>query len=233
MHESVLRDYFLGRADAHALQTDLKNSRRQFWLGRTLVTQVVVVSDLPNDSNARTVIQPQYLVRLCDEVLAGNLRPSDLELIAFVLLDFMSFEPSPDATTIIIAILDCWNTPSANYPLTRRNVRKFRDWVLSGKKALDAEDGWSPSQPDAMSCHTCGTPRGAIDCPECGCEPCLPDDEEIADYLCAQTIDSSPNQPSRGISHAARAGHRAIASRDPLQNRGWAARVLRWLFPPR
>ena len=127
MHESVLRDYFEGRADSAALRADLS--------GAVAVTG-------PHSSSQRIVdmatdfeLRPEHLVRLCDAVLAGELEPADLETIGFCLVasDHFIWDGDVSPGDVVAETVHDWSAPEVNYPLTQDTVRKFRERLLTGK----------------------------------------------------------------------------------------------------
>jgi hypothetical protein len=133
MHESTLRDYFLGRASAIELKNDLE--------GTAVGTPHDVSSFrvVPMDSEFN--VSAEHLVSLCDAVLAERLDANDLEILGFCLeaSDNFMWEGSELDDRIAETIHD-WASPEINYPLTTETVKKFRERLLTGENLFSPND---------------------------------------------------------------------------------------------
>ena len=78
MRESILRDYFLGVVDTPSLQVDL--------LGSVDTNDLRLSTQYIADAVGNFELRPEHLVKLCDDVLAGNLLPNYLETVGFALI---------------------------------------------------------------------------------------------------------------------------------------------------
>src|SRR5947207_1901889 len=76
--KSVLRDYFAGEASVASLRADL--------VGAVVITDPQTRSHRMVDMSADFELRRAHLVRLCDDVLARQLEPDDLQAIGFCLV---------------------------------------------------------------------------------------------------------------------------------------------------
>ncbi len=116
MHEAVLRDYFLCTADIAALRTDLEGAVTQ--TSYDVFSQHVI--NLATDFD----VIAGHLVRLCDAVLAGQLPPLDLSVIAFCLVASDHFQwdaGTPDGQLVEETLYE-WDSPEINYPLNLQSA---------------------------------------------------------------------------------------------------------------
>ena len=135
MREHVLRDFFIGRLDATALDRDLNGSvvRRGF------DEAAVRLVDLEDGEH---LVTAEHLVRLCVAVERGLLDPWKLAAIAFCLLASDHFRR--DETTAegarIGRVLRDWSAPQVGYPLTVSTVAKARHLLQTGEDTFTADD---------------------------------------------------------------------------------------------
>ena len=136
MRESILRDYFLGLFDESRLSKDLASS--------AVKTSDVITCYVTEDLTEDFEVNPVYLIRLCDAVLADKFDLEHLELIGFALETSEHFiwddenaegEDSPVADTI-----HAWASPEINYPLNVENIAKFRELLITGKDTFTRND---------------------------------------------------------------------------------------------
>src|ERR1051325_1217428 len=78
MHESVLKDYFLGLIDESQLNEDLE--------GSVIQTFHDVITHYVNPMDSDFQVELAHLVKLCDAVLSGKLKAEHLELIGYCLV---------------------------------------------------------------------------------------------------------------------------------------------------
>jgi len=134
MHESLLRDYFLGTADSAALRADLQGAVTQ--TSHDVSSQHVVSMDTDFD------VTGSHLVSLCDAVLAGQLPAADLSIIAFCLVasDRFLWDAETPNGNVIAETLHEWDSPEINYALNAQTVAKFRHRLLTGKDTFTRAD---------------------------------------------------------------------------------------------
>ena len=134
MHESVLRDYFLGTADVAALHADLQGAVTQTSYDISSQHVVSMTTDF--------ILSYAHLVSLCDAVLAGQLPAADLSIIAFCLVASERFQCDAETPTgnIIEETLHEWASPEINYALNDRTVAKFRHRLLTGQDTFNRAD---------------------------------------------------------------------------------------------
>jgi len=134
MHESILRDFFLGTADIAAPRADLQGAVTQ--ASHDVSSQNILTMATDFDVTAA------HLVRLCDAVLAGELPAADLSVIAFCLVASDSFQwdtDTPEGNLIGETLFD-WDSPEINYPLDYQTVAKFRHRLITGEDTFTRAD---------------------------------------------------------------------------------------------
>ena len=134
MHESVLRDYFLGQINASRLGEDLAESIVQ--------TSHDVFTHYVNEMDGDFQVDPAHLVKLCDAVLSGDLAPDNLEIIGYCLVtsDHFFWEQESAHGELVAETAYDWSSPVINFPLTKANVAKFRDRLLTGNNTFTRAD---------------------------------------------------------------------------------------------
>lgn len=121
-----MRAFFEGKIDAAALSTDLEN---------TIVAEHDVFRYKIQDMEEFFQLRPEHLASLCDAVLADQIEPEHLETIAFCITAsdaFMYDTNTPDGD-LVGEVCSDWSAPEINYPLTKENVKKFRERLTTAK----------------------------------------------------------------------------------------------------
>ncbi len=134
MHESILRDYFIGIVDEYILKDDLKDTVVQ--TSKDVLSYKIIPLDAEFD------VAPDHLAKLCDGVIAGKLQASDIETIGFCLAasDYFTWDSDTDRGSTVAATVYDWASPEINYPLTVENITKFRERLLTGKDLFGKND---------------------------------------------------------------------------------------------
>src|SRR5947208_1805352 len=119
MQEATLREFFLGRALAAELARQLPGSTSRSDVGVTSLHVIPMEGDFD--------VTSEMAVMLCDAALRGELKPEELETIAFAIVgsDHFCFE----GETVLGEVLHDWAAPEINYPLTPENLRRFKRWL--------------------------------------------------------------------------------------------------------
>ena len=129
LKEATLRDFFLDRCTAEDLQDDL--------LG-TVERGAEVTRFSITDLDEEFTVKAEHLVRICDAIIAGSLRPADLAVVGFCLEASESFHwdsEGPDGDLVADALAK-WASPEINYPLTFKNVVRFKARLLGDPQEL-------------------------------------------------------------------------------------------------
>ena len=121
MRERILRDFFEDKATVADLARDVAGSVSQ----RTQKVSVVSIEDMGGEF---TVTAPM-LVRLCNDVLRGELEPEALHIIGFALMASDAFCWDGDADEVLAEVIADWSCPEVNHPLTIENVQRFHAWL--------------------------------------------------------------------------------------------------------
>jgi hypothetical protein len=133
MRESILKDFFSGNVDAKTLASDLKGS---------MVTTGTMTRH-PIETMMETFhVWPEHLTLVCDAVLRGDIDPKDLQAIAFCIIASENFVYDLDDSEgdMVDDVATAWSACEINYPLTADNVRKFREWLVTGNDPFTTSD---------------------------------------------------------------------------------------------
>jgi len=126
MHEEILKSFFEGELGGAELAEDLVESA---------VTSGGMTRHPIEDMSKRFQVRPEHLTLLCDAVLRGEIDSKNLQPIAFCIIASDNFEYGPDTSEgdLVDDVVSAWSVPEINYPLTGQNVKKFREWLVSGR----------------------------------------------------------------------------------------------------
>jgi hypothetical protein len=133
MREKILKQFFTGEVGPKVLAADLVDS---------MVTQGDITRHPIEDMRKSFRLVPEHLIRLCDAVLDGEIRPQHLQSIGFCIVASDNFEYDTDTTegNLVGETLLDWSAPIINYPLTRKNVEKFRQRLVTGEDPFALSD---------------------------------------------------------------------------------------------
>jgi hypothetical protein len=126
MHESILRDFFLGKADARALSKDIEESVAAISPPGASYSKT---SDGIVKMDSEFALSRANLLNLCDTFLSGGLSAIDLECIAFVLIASDAFKWDADQDNTLAEVLHDWAAPQINYPLNVETIQRCRRWL--------------------------------------------------------------------------------------------------------
>lgn len=140
MHESVLRDFFLGKADAGELSMDIKESIALMTPpGADYMKTSVGIVRMDSDFD----LSRAHLLKVCDEFLVGGLSAIDVEYIAFALIVSDQFIWAADDDATLAEILHDWAAPQINYSLNVENMARCRR-LLDGTEKYPARTEAAP-----------------------------------------------------------------------------------------
>lgn len=133
MREQVLKEFFAGNIDARLLAKDLRGA---------IVMSGGITKHPIEDMNEAFELQPEHLARLCDAVLAGDLKPEHLQAIGFCIVasDRFKFDTDTREGELVGDTAMEWSAPMVHYPLTLANVAKFRERLVTGKDPFTVAD---------------------------------------------------------------------------------------------
>ena len=133
MREEILKQFFTEEVDAQVLADDLVGS---------MVTKGDITKHPIKDMAESFQLGPEHLIRLCDAVLRDEIKPQYLQSIGFCIVASDNFEYDTETTEgnlVGETVLD-WSAPIINYPLTKRNVEKFRQKLVTGEDPFTRSD---------------------------------------------------------------------------------------------
>jgi len=134
MRESILRDFFVGKAHAKVLSTEIDGSR--VITSQPGVLPVVSQNHIV-DMDSEFEVSRLSLIAVCDAFLAGGLKTGDVEFIGYALACSDWFTWDGDQDNILASIIEHWSTPEINYPLNVENIQRCRRWLEGAEKYPD------------------------------------------------------------------------------------------------
>jgi len=133
MREQILKQFFAEKVGAKVLAEDLVDS---------MITTGDVTKHPIEEMRESFQVRPEHLVRLCDAVLCDDIKPQYLQAIGFCIVASDNFEYDTDiaeGNLVGETVLD-WSAPIINYPLTKKNVEKFRQRLVTGEDCFPLGD---------------------------------------------------------------------------------------------
>ncbi len=134
MRESILRDFFVGKAHAKVLSKEIDGSR--VITSQPGVLPVVSQNHIV-DMYSEFEVSRLSLIAVCDAFLAGGLKTGDVEFIGYALACSDWFTWDGDQDNILASIIEHWSTPEINYPLNVENIQRCRRWLEGAEKYPD------------------------------------------------------------------------------------------------
>ncbi|WP_299821629.1 hypothetical protein [uncultured Pontibacter sp.] len=136
MKESVLRDYFENRISVESLAGNVKNTQRK----ATYDTTSVHVEQIKDGSTFQ--VRKVHLLRLCNEVLNGNLTLEDINSIALALVfsEYFVWDTNTEEGQMIETVIYDWDSPEINFPLTLSNMKFWKQYLETGDYKLGIEN---------------------------------------------------------------------------------------------
>jgi hypothetical protein len=127
MKEKTLKDFFEGYITAYDLADDLSDikDRKNFDIADYYV----------RDLKEEYEITSECLIKICDAVLNGTIVPNLLEAIGFCLIasDYFSWDGDTPDGFKVSEITSWWSAPKINYQLNEESVKKFKQFLETGK----------------------------------------------------------------------------------------------------
>jgi hypothetical protein len=135
MTEKTLRDYFDGEIDSDELSIDLKDSQKR-------TSYDVTTYYLDKLEEGEFEVTREHLVKLCDEVISGKLSATDLNTIAFAIIasDYFTWDGHSIEGGRVANVIFEWENPEIGYDITVKNVRLWKEYLLTGEYRLDKNE---------------------------------------------------------------------------------------------
>ncbi len=135
MTEEKLRDYFDNKLTSEELSSDLLDSQKKTGYD---VTAVYVKSI----GDGEFEVKKEHLVKLCDDVISGHLALIDLNTIAFALMasDYFTWSNNGAQGEVLSNVIFEWDNPEIGFDLTIKNVRLWKEYLLTGIYRLDKNE---------------------------------------------------------------------------------------------
>ena len=133
MREEILKQFFIGEVGPQVLAADLVDS---------MIAKEDITKHPIEDMKESFQLRPEHLIRLCDAVLNGEIKPQHLQSVGFCIVASDNFEYDTDTTegNLVGETLLDWSAPIINYPLTKRNVERFRQRLVTGEDPFTLSD---------------------------------------------------------------------------------------------
>jgi hypothetical protein len=135
MTEQKLKDYFDNKVTSDELAIDLMDSQK-----RTSYDVTTVYVDKLEEGEFE--VTREHLIKLCDEVISGKLSTTDLNTISFALMasDYFTWDSHSTDGELISNVIFEWDSPEIGYDITNKNVRLWREYLLTGEYRLDKNE---------------------------------------------------------------------------------------------
>ena len=149
MRTSVLKAFFEGNCDSSTLVKDVEGAVTQTSLD-------VFTFRIEDDFSDNFTVDPEHLLKLCDAFLAGDVTAQLIEDIAFGLIasDNFDWDSETERGARVAEVLNNWDSPAINYPITSTSIKKFRRYLLTGENTF-ARDDLSMDAPKMRNCRRC------------------------------------------------------------------------------
>lgn len=84
----------------------------------------------------------EHLVKLRDEVISGKLSATDLNTIAFAIMasDYFTWDGHSIEGERVANVIFEWDNPEIGYDITTKNVRLWKEYLLTGEYRLDKNE---------------------------------------------------------------------------------------------
>lgn len=132
MEERALMDYLENRITVESLAENVKNTQKRATYDTTLL-QVEPIKD-----GSTFQIRKEHLLRLCNEVLNGNLTLEDINSIALALVfsEYFVWDTKTEEGEVIETVIYDWDSPEINFPLTLSNMKLWKEYLETGEYRL-------------------------------------------------------------------------------------------------
>jgi len=121
-----LRDYFDNLISIDILYMDVEGSEVR-------TSHDVIRTNIENiNEDGEYIITRNNLLKLCNDVLAGDLKPDHLTTISFALICSDYFHWDTDDDEVVADVLFDWDSPEINHPPTIENLKKWKHYLLTG-----------------------------------------------------------------------------------------------------
>jgi len=134
MKQKTLKAFFEGEITAANLAREAKEAGQ--------LEDNTRLDSLTDDLSEDFIVTADHLVALCDAVMDGDLKPSQLQDIAWVLVSSERFlwNLEDDPKDPVNEVIHAWDAPEINYRLIGDTVMKFRRLLRTGENTFDQYD---------------------------------------------------------------------------------------------
>jgi hypothetical protein len=130
MNEQTLRDYFDDLISTDILYMDVEGCEVRTFHN-------VIRTSIENiNEDGEYIITRSLLLKLCNDVLARNLKPNHLTTISFALIcsDYFQWDTNDDE--VVTNVIFDWDNSDINYPVTIENLKKWKHYLITNEYTL-------------------------------------------------------------------------------------------------
>jgi hypothetical protein len=134
MKESILKKYFEKEIPLEIMASDLKDSQTRTGLD-TVSIHIEAIRE-----TGEFQISIEYLIRLCDNVINGDIELIDLNTIAFALIssEYFTWDSKSVIGQRVETVVYDWDNSNIGFDLTIENVKLWKDYLTTGNYRFNA-----------------------------------------------------------------------------------------------
>jgi hypothetical protein len=135
MTEQKLKEYFEDKLTVEQLALDLKDSQQKTSFDVT----AVYIDSL---TEGKFKINKNHIIKLLDDTISEKLLAEDLNTIAFALMtsDYFYWDNETEDEAKISNVIFELDNPEIGYDLTIENLKKWKEYLLTGKYNFDQQE---------------------------------------------------------------------------------------------
>jgi hypothetical protein len=137
MTEHALLSYFNDRINADSLNADVEGSEQKTShdVYAVSVTQINQIDGFN--------ISLKHLIKLCDDIIRGNVSFKNLNIIAYALVmsEYFYWDTDTIDGQITAQVLFDWNNPDIGHPITNANLILWKAYLEKGVYNLKIKKG--------------------------------------------------------------------------------------------
>lgn len=136
MKEYVLKKYLENEISVDTLAADLKGSQTKTGFD-TISVQIEQMKE-----TGEFQITINHLIRLCDNIIKGDIELIDLNTISFALItsEYFTWDSNTKNGQQIETVIYDWDNQDIGYGLTVDNVKLWKDYLLTGNYSFNTND---------------------------------------------------------------------------------------------
>ena len=127
MKEQKLKEYLENSLTAEEFMSDLEISQKKTGYDTSSVS-------IEQIEYGEFKITKKHLIKICDDLLNGKIRPIDVNTIAFAFMfsDYFSWDRNTKDGKIVDEIIFDWDNPEIGFDLTIANFQHWKEYLETG-----------------------------------------------------------------------------------------------------